>query len=344
MDSVTQAILGGAIAELGFRERLGNKAVIFGTVCGLVPDLDIIIHWHSEWAYIIHHRGFSHSFLVLAFLTPILAWFGYLWAQKASAYLSWCHLTFWALFTHPLLDLFTSFGTQIFWPFSNTRFAWDGIAIIDLFYTIPLLLAIIVGCISKFSFRFRRYFAICMFLMTTAYLLLGYANSQEAIQLVRQQLDEQENGNIKVIRAIPTLSNIHVWRIVIQHNDNSLSVGLISTSSPQEIQLIQVPHTNNALTQQVMYHEYGKIFTWFAMDLVTAEMTTAADGTMQVYLHDQRYASVSHPDQNIFSACFSLDADGKIQSVQFVRRQVPMDLLQEWKATWAVLTGNNQES
>jgi inner membrane protein len=42
--------------------------------------------------------------------------------------------------THALLDAFTSYGTMLWWPFADTRVAWNTIAIIDPIY--PLLLAI----------------------------------------------------------------------------------------------------------------------------------------------------------------------------------------------------------
>ena len=42
MDSLTQMALGGVIAEAGFREKLGGKAVILGCLGGALPDLDIL--------------------------------------------------------------------------------------------------------------------------------------------------------------------------------------------------------------------------------------------------------------------------------------------------------------
>jgi inner membrane protein len=35
------------------------------------------------------------------------------------------------LLTHPLLDSFTSYGTQLFWPLMPTPTAWSSIFIID---------------------------------------------------------------------------------------------------------------------------------------------------------------------------------------------------------------------
>lgn len=345
MDSITQAVLGGAIAELGFRERLGNKAVIFGACCGLLPDLDIITSWHNTWTYIIHHRGFSHSILVLALLTPLLGWAGYCWGKKNGSYFSWSHLAFWALITHPILDLFTSYGTQIFWPFSDARLAFDAIAIIDFCYTLPLLLAIVIGYVSKLSFRFRKYFATCMFLITTSYLLLGYANNQEAIQLAKQQLESEGNSqqDIKIIRATPTLFNIGVWRIIICDATGRVQVGMVSTFNPQKIKFISIQNTSDDFTQKALENPYGKIFCWFAMDLVTSQTIITEDEKICVYLHDQRYGLVSDPSQNLFSAYFIFNQNKEIESAHFLRQPVAINFSEEWLIIWKILTGNCQE-
>ena len=39
--------------------------------------------------------------------------------------------------THGLLDSCTSYGTQLFWPFSDVRVAWDTMSIVDPLFTVP---------------------------------------------------------------------------------------------------------------------------------------------------------------------------------------------------------------
>ena len=39
--------------------------------------------------------------------------------------------------THGIIDSLTSYGTQLFWPFSNDRFATNTISIIDPLFTLP---------------------------------------------------------------------------------------------------------------------------------------------------------------------------------------------------------------
>ena len=43
MDSLTQIVLGAAVAELTLGKKIGNKAALWGAICGTIPDLDILM-------------------------------------------------------------------------------------------------------------------------------------------------------------------------------------------------------------------------------------------------------------------------------------------------------------
>ena len=47
--------------------------------------------------------------------------------------------------THPLLDAFTVYGTQLFWPLPWRPVMWASLFIVDPVYTIPLLTACLVA-------------------------------------------------------------------------------------------------------------------------------------------------------------------------------------------------------
>ena len=71
MDTVTQIVLGGTIAEAGFRKRLGKKSILFGAFCGWFPDIDIFFH-SGGWEEMVAHRGLTHSLLFLPLIAPLL--------------------------------------------------------------------------------------------------------------------------------------------------------------------------------------------------------------------------------------------------------------------------------
>lgn len=152
MDSLTQIVLGAAVAERTLGKKVGNKAPLWGAICGTIPDLDVLLNpFLSDLQELGSHRGFSHSLFFSVLLAPIL---GYLvslfYRKKEASWYEWALLCFLSLVTHPLLDAFTNYGTQLFLPFSNYRVAFNSIFIVDPLYTVPMMLLLIIAmCINR---------------------------------------------------------------------------------------------------------------------------------------------------------------------------------------------------
>src|SRR5690606_16907587 len=97
------------------------------------------------------HRGFSHSLFVLSGLALFMGWLAKtLRLHDDGREYGRLLLTIWLiLITHPILDAFTSYGTQLWWPLRPTPASWSSVFIIDPFYTLPLLtgvlLALVIG-------------------------------------------------------------------------------------------------------------------------------------------------------------------------------------------------------
>ena len=118
MDSLTQLTLGAAVGEATLGRQVGNRAILWGAICGTLPDLDVFIPFGDAVRDFTYHRGFSHSLFVLAVLTPAMVWLILKFhPQTAPLRRRWYVLVFLSFFTHIVLDCFTVYGTQIFWPF-----------------------------------------------------------------------------------------------------------------------------------------------------------------------------------------------------------------------------------
>ena len=135
------ATLGAAIGEAVLGKKLGRKAGLAGAIIGTIPDLDVLLTpFFSALQKISIHRGYSHSilfcFLGATFIAYVLS--RSKWMKEIKYRLIWFS-SFLVLFTHILLDAFTSYGTQLFLPLTNWRVSFDSIGIIDPFYTVPLL-------------------------------------------------------------------------------------------------------------------------------------------------------------------------------------------------------------
>ena len=152
MDSLTQIVLGAACGEAALGKKIGNKALLFGAIGGTIPDLDVFV---GRWIYdneidiMAFHRGFMHSILFTVIGAFIFGWITYkLYNRKkrkgTTIQNNWIWLFFLSLFTHPILDSFTPYGTQLFTPFSNYRVAINNISVADPMYTVPFLICMIV--------------------------------------------------------------------------------------------------------------------------------------------------------------------------------------------------------
>jgi len=147
MDSLTQFTLGAAVGEAVLGRKIGNKAILLGGIFGTIPDLDVMLNFALETTSKLRiHRGYSHSIIFAVLFGALSAWLlGKLFKKQNLNFNTWYSFTFLTLFTHTILDSFTTYGTQLFLPFSDYRVAFNNIFVADLFYTIPLLLGVIAA-------------------------------------------------------------------------------------------------------------------------------------------------------------------------------------------------------
>ena len=173
MDSLTH-LVAGALTPLAFPGAPRRAALLgFGIAAGELPDMDIFFGSTPE-ALMVLHRGITHALVWQPLLALLVVLPFYLWMRcKAvrpapdarpepggrvlsgpslsgsdvrphpgagrfglgSLYLA----ALFALYTHIYLDCMTTFGTQIFLPFSAMRVGLPAMFIVDLLLTLPAL-------------------------------------------------------------------------------------------------------------------------------------------------------------------------------------------------------------
>ncbi|MGV8961276.1 MAG: metal-dependent hydrolase [Stenotrophomonas sp.] len=154
MDSLSQIVLGGAIAAAVVPAVHRRAALLAGAALGTLPDLDgllIAALTDNPITLMTVHRSASHSLLVLPLLGALIWWlfrrFGH--GRVAAAPQRWFWAIQLALVTHPLLDAFTVYGTQLWWPLMPHPVMWSSVFIIDPLYTIWLLLGCVVAWLAR---------------------------------------------------------------------------------------------------------------------------------------------------------------------------------------------------
>lgn len=209
MDSFTQILLGIATAELCAGEKLQRKTFLYGAILGTIPDLDVVIaQFMNPVDGVAIHRGLSHSILFFLLLSPILGWIITKMERGKINFSSAIKMVFWCLLTHVLLDLFTSWGTEIFWPFPN-RIALKTIFVIDPLYTFPLLISLLLAW-KKRTFFFRKKYVLAGVYLSSFYLMLTCGLKLYAVQQFEKALKEQNIAYDDLI-VKPTAFNCILW-------------------------------------------------------------------------------------------------------------------------------------
>lgn len=336
MDSITQAALGATVAAAGFRGKLGLRAVALGALVGTLPDLDIFTRALGPWSSLRWHRGPTHSLLLLPLVAPLVGWICWHLARRKGGVKDWIHLSVWCLVTHPLLDLFTSYGTQLFSPLSSRRFAIDGVAIVDPIYTGLLLLALLAGLAPKIGKRIGVPSARVALLLSTAYLFVGLAFGETIKARARRQLASSSFREAS-IRCTPTFFNNLLWHVVVRHDSGDLLVGQASILVDQPIAFRALPWTDSPLVRKALDTEEGRLFRWFAASTLSARLERNAEGT-RVHFHDHRYGLSSDPRVSPFGAVASFDGQGRYLGTERERPGRNLNPSHElaliWKSIW----------
>lgn len=218
MDSLTQIVLGAACGEAILGKKIGNKALLFGAIGGTIPDLDVLV---GSWLYgneidaMLFHRGFMHSILFSVIASFFLGWLFYKVYNSGkrlntTTQKDWILLFFWSLFTHPILDCFTPYGTQLFAPFSNYRVAFNNIAVVDPIYTLPFLICMIVLMFFNRASNTRRVWLKWGIYMSSVYMFFTLGNKLYIDSVFRKSL---KDNNINAIRfsTQPAIFNNILW-------------------------------------------------------------------------------------------------------------------------------------
>ena len=279
MDSITQATLGAAVGYAVLGKKWGRKAALIGAVTGTLPDLDVVLlPFFDELQKISIHRGFSHSILfsvvgglVIAYFLKRITW------SRETHFARIFLLTFLGLFTHILLDTFTTYGTQLFLPFSDLRVSWDSITIFDPLYTLPLLIGLFWSVfILKRTSKYNALPNQLGMVVSSLYLLFtlvhkGYVEKEIDRQLTLQDIKYDQMLSVPVV-----IGNV-TWYGVVR-DDTNLYLGKYNALSDNNIKFEAFP-INDDLLEGLNPYLIDRM-KWFAQDFYTI---LEADGKLRFY-------------------------------------------------------------
>ena len=215
MDPLTQGTIGAVLPQALSKKNLGVVALL-GFLSGMAPDLDIFIRSSTDPLLSLeYHRQFTHSLVFIPFGGLICALFLFVVFKKISPFnfkKTWLYCTL-GYGTHGLIDACTSYGTLLFWPFSDVRIAWNNISIIDPLFTLPLILLIALATIKK-----KNVYSKIALAWAVIYLMLGVYLHNIAIN-VGKEIAEQRGHIVTRIKAKPSFGNLILWKIIYESDD-----------------------------------------------------------------------------------------------------------------------------
>lgn len=299
MDLVTQGLLGATVGYASSSKDISpKKALSYGAMFGLLPDIDVVFKYFSTspLAEIFYHRGITHSI----FFAPFIAFIAgiIMELKQKGAFKDWFWLSFWAVLTHPLLDLFTTYGTQLLQPISNHRFSLNAIPIIDPLYSVPLIVSIIIIAKSKNDFFPRIFNAVTLFL-TSAYLLLGVAQYEQAkLRVLEEAKENKWCGHYEVFTGLFSIFQ----RRAVFYDGDYVHIAHFSNLSNDKIRWVTFKQSDLTIDSEDI-----QAFKWFSKGHILVQPQD--NGYL---LRDIRFGVEPHPMDGLWG--IEIDEMGKYLS------------------------------
>jgi len=176
LDTLTHALSGALLARAtaprDAQPRSIPRRVAAGFFAAAAPDLDFVIGFIGPVEYLLHHRGPTHSLILLPLWALLLSWVLSGILREPRGWRALYGVTALSLGAHIAGDVITSFGTIVLAPLSDWRAGIGTTFIIDLWFT-----GIIVAGLAASAVLYRSRVPA----VAAAGLLAGYVGFQ-AIQ------------------------------------------------------------------------------------------------------------------------------------------------------------------
>lgn len=310
--------LGGAVEWLyrsGLYRRRRYKWAVFSAVLAFYALLMLGIRW------IFGDAVNSWGWLAAAILGGLgLAWF--IWAKYVSKPLEdvsvsrkeWILFFFITVFSHPVLDCFNVYGTQLFQPFNDHRVSFDNISVADPAFSIWLLLGILITSFLSKTSKARRIVNWTGIGISMAYMCFTFYHKAVFNQIFTKSLATEKIDYQRCMSGPSILTN-SLW-LGVAEGDESFYHGYYTFfSEDKRVRKFSVIPKNHELLKAYENDRVVKILKWFSKGYYN--VIVRRDGRLQ--FNDLRYGSFEEgfKDENDYVFKFILEKkDGKLDAEQ----------------------------
>jgi inner membrane protein len=302
MDSLTHIVVGASVGEALLGKYAGKRAMFFGALAGSAPDIDAFMNFFvSDLESLILHRGITHSVFVAFIAGPLLGWsiWKYFKGEKGPLSL-WMAMMTINIIIHLFLDTATMYGTMLLTPFSDFRFAFDNIFVVDPLYSVPIAISFTALLILKSDHPSRAGWNRAGLVISTIYMAFTITNHRAAIFALNESVDLSDKTKSEYF-AVPTLFNSILWKVVVMEGD-TIRAGYFSVFDQTKKINMYVIARNEHLESQVTDKDAIEKLKKFSKGFYCY---TEKEG--RIYFNDLRFGQVegwNDPESNF---AFSFD-------------------------------------
>ena len=211
MDPLSQGSLGATLAQSGSSQEKVRSATLLGCFGGLAPDLDILIFSPTDpLLFLEFHRQFTHALVFIPVGALLVAAIMHRWLGRGLSFRESYLFCLLGYATHGLLDACTTYGTQLLWPFSDMRIAWNTVSIVDPIFTLPIVFLIVSGVIKRNPWPGRAALAWAL-----VYLSIG-VYQRERVEAAGYELAHSRGHEPIRLEAKPGFAQLLLWKTVYE--------------------------------------------------------------------------------------------------------------------------------
>lgn len=274
----------------------------------------------SEAAYLLFHRGLTHSLLGILVLPPILA-AGLWWGLRRRTRLGWLLLICWAgVALHVAYDVVTPWGTILLYPFALDRYAFEWLFIVDFVTWALPAAALLVGW--RRPARARAATGAYLVVLATYVLLVGAAHAavRDSVRAAERQAARPVAETFAFPRPLAPLR----WQAVALAPPSTpeprIARYAVSGVPPAPRLVDRVPRGfDDPWARRALATATGQAYLWWAR--VPVARVERGPGEVVVTLSDLRYRRTVAPAAEAwapFSLRFVYDAaSGALRDVEW---------------------------
>ena len=162
----------------------------------------------------------------------------------------WYWFFFWTIGTHIALDVFTSYGTQVFQPFSNYKVALNTISVADPAYTVPFLICLIIAARYKRGSQLRWKWNLAGISLSSLYLLFTVFNKLNVDNTFQEKFAER-GIKVEKFTAGPSILNNALWTGTVEGDTSYYTMMMSIFDDADYKQHMNVISKNHELVEDV---------------------------------------------------------------------------------------------